>query len=237
MVEHQSLVSRLAPAARGETAIPPMPTGLSLEAAYSIQRQLVETVDKGTVAGLKAGLTAKQAQAVFGATHPLIGSLYSWGRLESGCCLNVVPGLCLECEIGIVVDTQGNPKSAGPVVEVPRLDWSKAGDATAENLTAFNIGASRYIVGEFRPMRSDYSDLFVTLRRNGETVCEAPLSDALGGPHLGLQWMLSEARLRGLDIADNMLLITGACGGIQPAKAGSYRADYGDLGTIRFRVL
>ena len=37
-------------------------------------------------------------------------------------------------------------------------------------------------------------------------------------------------------IADGMLLITGACGGIHPAEPGRYIADYGDLGRIEFVV-
>ena len=48
--------------------------------------------------------------------------------------------------------------------------------------------------------------------------------------------MLNEASARGLALADDMLLITGACGGIHPAEPGSYVADYGSLGKIEFTV-
>ena len=37
-------------------------------------------------------------------------------------------------------------------------------------------------------------------------------------------------------VADGMLLITGACGGIHPALPGRYVADYGDMGRIEFTV-
>ena len=57
-----------------------------------------------------------------------------------------------------------------------------------------------------------------------------------GRPHDALAWMLDEASLRGLEIHDDMLLITGACGGIHPALPGAYRADYGELGSIEFTV-
>ncbi len=213
-----------------------MPENLSLDEAYDLQKQVVEALADGPVAGLKAGTTAKAAQELFGLTHPLIGSLYTWGRLESGATIKSQPGVSLECEIGLIVDAEGNPKSAGPVIEIPCLSWSDSSDAKGTNLAAINIGADRYIVGEFGELREDYPDLTVNLTRDGEEVCSASLADALGGPRPALQWMIEEARKRGLVIKDDMLLITGACGGIHPAKPGKHVADYGVLGSIEFEV-
>ncbi|MDE0192248.1 MAG: 4-oxalocrotonate decarboxylase, partial [Gammaproteobacteria bacterium] len=104
------------------------------------------------------------------------------------------------------------------------------------NLVACNIASDRYIVGEQQPLRDSYGDIQITLTRDGEEVCSAPASDALGGPQAALAWMLNEARDRGLEVEDGMLLITGACGGIHPAQPGSYVADYGDFGRIEFTV-
>lgn len=230
------LVLAIAQAIRNRSAFPKMPTELTLDEAYQLQRQLVESVSDGPVAGLKAGMTAPAGQKSFGLTHPLIGSLYSWGRLSPGTHLRFEEGVNLECEIGLVIDSEGNPQSAGPVIEVPRMEWSDPDDAKGANLTACNIASDRYIVGEQRPMREDYSQLTVRLTRDDEEVLNAPLSDALGGPHNALAWMLNEAKRRGLEIVDGMLLITGACGGIHPAKSGAYVADYGELGSISFSV-
>lgn len=214
-----------------------MPKGLTLDEAYATQKQLVDHISDGPTAGLKAGMTAPGPQKLFGLTHPLIGSLYAWGRLESGVEFPSKQGVSLECEIGLIVDERGNPTSAGPVIEIPFLAWGNPDDAKGANLAAINVGADRYIVGDFGPVREDYESLSVKLTRNEETVCQASLADALGGPHRALEWMLEEARHRHRSIRDGMLLITGACGGIHPAEPGLYVADYGPLGSIEFSVV
>ena len=232
----EELIEAMAKAVLAREALPRMPDDLDLEQAYAIQKPLVGAVAGGAIAGLKAGMTAAAGQKQFGLTHPLIGSLYESGRLPSGTDLAAATGVSLECEIGITIDGAGNTKSAGPVIEVPRMAWGDPADATGVNLTACNIAADRFIVGPQKPFRSDYADIHITLTRDGETVCQAPATDALGGPHDALAWMLDEASLRGLEIRDDMLLITGACGGIHPALPGAYRADYGGLGSIEFTV-
>ena len=230
------LVHSMAAAIRAGESLPKMPADLDLDAAYAIQKEVVAAVSGGAVAGLKAGMTAPAGQQQFGLTHPLIGSLYGAGRLEPGATFESAPGVSLECEIGIVVDANGAPKTAGPVIEVPRMAFADAGDRNGANLTACNIAADRYIVGEQQPLRDSYGDVQIRLTRDGEEVCSAPASDALGGPQAALAWMLDEARKRGLEVEADMLLITGACGGIHPAQPGRYVADYGDLGRIEFTV-
>jgi len=136
----------------------------------------------------------------------------------------------------LVVDEDGAPKTAGPVIEVPRMAFADEEDRNGANLVACNIASDRYIVGEQRPLRDSYGDVQITWTRDGEEVCSAPASDALGGPQAALAWMLNEARERGLGVEDGMLLITGACGGIHPAVPGHYVADYGDFGRIEFTV-
>ena len=231
-----SLAKDLSRAIAERNAMPRFPADLSLEDAYELQKEVVRGVARGPIAGLKAGATAKGAQDLFGITHPLIGCLYSWGKLESGVTIAATTGLKLECEMGLIVDEQGVPTSAGPVIEVPRMQWADPTDAKGTNLTACNIAAESYIVGNFGPLRDDYDELSVTLTRDGEMVCEAPLTDALGGPRPAVDWMNSEAAKRGIGSETGMLYITGACGGIQDAAAGSYLADYGPLGTIEFTI-
>ena len=232
----EDLVANMAASIRAGEPLPKMPAGLSLDDAYAMQKQVVELVSEGALAGLKAGMTAAAGQQAFGLTHPLIGSLYERGRCAPGVSFESAPGVSLECEIGIVVDADGAPQTAGPVIEVPRMAFADEEDRNGANLTACNIAADRYIVGEQLPLRDSYGDVRITLTRDGEPVCSAPASDALGGPQAALAWMLNEARLRGLPIADGMLLITGACGGIHPAQPGHYVADYGDMGSIEFTV-
>ncbi len=232
----EGLASDMAAAIRNGGTLPRMPANLGIDEAYALQKAVVAAVSGGSVAGLKAGLTAAAAQAQFGVTHPLIGSLYERGRLAPGVSLDSAPGVMLECEIGVVIDERGVPQSAGPVIELPRMAFVDADDVNGANLLACNIAADRYIVGAQLPMLASHAEIEVRLTRDGQTVAAAPAADALGGPVPAVEWMLREARLRGLRIADGMLLITGAIGGIHPAAPGSYRADYGALGSIAFRV-
>ena len=232
----EDTATAIASAIRAGQTLPKMPAHLGLAEAYAMQQQVVAAVSGGAVSGLKAGMTAPAGQRAFGLTHPVIGSLYEHGRCAPGVSFASSPGVSLECEIGVVVDADGTPQTAGPVVEVPRMAFADDADRNGANLVACNIAADRYIVGEQRPLRDSYGDVHIRLTRDGEEVCSAPASDALGGPQAALAWMLNEARARGLALRDGMLLITGACGGIHPAAPGSYLADYGDLGRIAFTV-
>ena len=232
----EDLASVMAAAIRDGGTLPKMPAELGIDEAYALQKAVVAAVSGGSVAGLKAGLTAPAAQTQFGVTHPLIGSLYRQGRMAPGISFASAPGVMLECEIGILIDERGAPKSAGPVIEVPRMAFADPSDASGVNLLACNIAADRYIVGPQGPMLDSYADIEVQLTRDGQQVSTAPATEALGGPGPALEWMLREARQRGLPIAEGMLLITGAIGGIHPAKPGHYRADYGILGSIEFTV-
>lgn len=230
------LAEAMAASIRAGAPLPKLPPALGLDAAYALQRAVVAAVAGDAVAGLKAGMTAAAGQKQFGLTHPLIGCLYAAGRLQPGAAFDSAPGVSLECEIGVVVDGYGAPKTAGPVIEVPRMAFADAEDRTGANLVACNIAADRFIVGRQHPWRDSYGDVGITLRRDGETVVSASASDALGGPHAALAWMLDEARARGIAVEDDMLLITGACGGIHAAAPGGYVADYGGLGRIDFTV-
>ena len=226
----------MAAAIRAGKPLPKMPGGLDLERAYEIQKEVVAAVSGGAVAGLKAGMTAAAGQRQFGLDRPLVGSLYASGRLAPGVSFASAPGVLLECEIGVVIDGHGAPQSAGPVIEVPRMAFADDEDRTGVNLAACSIAADRFIAGEQQPLRDTYDDIRIRLTRNGQEVSAAPATDALGGPYEALAWMLREAKARGIGIADGMLLITGACGGLHPALPGEYLADYGALGSIAFSV-
>ena len=232
----EGLAGDMSAAIRNGGTLPKMPAHLGIDEAYALQKTVVAAVSGGSVAGLKAGLTAAAAQAQFGVSHPLIGSLYEQGRMAPGVSFASAPGVMLECEIGVVIDERGVPQSAGPVIEVPRMAFADSEDANGVNLLACNIAADRYIVGAQLPMLASYEEIEARLIRDGQTVSAAPATEALGGPGPAVEWILREARSRGLPVAEGMLLITGAIGGIHPANPGSYRADYGVLGSIEFTV-
>ena len=231
-----SLVENMAAATRSGGTLPKMPAGLTLDEAYEIQKALVAAIAGDAVAGRKAGMTALASRKQFGIDHPLLGTLFAAGRMAPGISFPSAPGVMLECEIGVVIGRDGTPKTAGPVIEVPRMAFADGEELTGINLVACSISADRYIAGTQSPLLESYEGIQVTLIRNGELLSSAPATEALGGPVAALEWMLRECRERGFPFAENMLFITGACGGIRPALPGSYRADYGTLGSIEFTV-
>ena len=231
-----SLVNDMAAATLNRTTLPKMPAGLTLDEAYEIQKALVAAVGGDAVAGRKAGMTAAASREQFGIDRPLLGSLFAAGRMPSGVSFPAAPGVMLECEIGVMIDADGAPMTAGPVIEVPRMAFADGEHLSAVNFVACSISADRYIAGEQHALLDTYDDVQVTLTRDGETLSAAPATEALGGPVAAVEWMLAESRSRGFPIAGGMLFITGACGGIHPALPGNYRADYGLLGSIGFSV-
>lgn len=232
------LVQDIADAIRAGNPIPKMPANLSLDDAYSIQRGAVALLaGPDALSGIKAGVTSAPAQQQFGIEAPLLASLFTKGENHSGCILATRPGVLIECELGIIINAAGEATAAVPVIEIPYMAFADAGDRTGINLAASNVASDRYILGEKREFLSSYEDFTVALTCDGKELSNASLTEAQGGPHLALDWMLDEAKKRGIKIADDMLLMTGACGGIHPGPPGSYRVDYGDLGVIEFELV
>lgn len=217
--------------------IDPISTTISIEQAYKILSHFVTLYVNDDVKGLKAGLTTQQSQRSFGIDHPIVGYLYSYGKHASGTTIASDPQSYLECELGFVIDEQGRPVSAVPVIEVPRWPFNELNGVAAAQLLATNIAADRFIVGQPQEVRSDYESLSVSLTRDAELILNAKLTDALGGPSQSLDWMLREAAYRKLRIEKGMLCITGACGGLHVAQPGDYVADYGVLGRVTFTIV
>lgn len=232
----QQLIKDIAATIKAGTALPKMPSNLGIEQAYALQKAVVQEVCRGALAGIKAGMTAPAMQNQFGLSSAIVACLYESGRLARGATIESAPGILIECELGLVVDAAGTPKSCGPVIELPRLNFAHSEDQTGANLIACNIAADRFIVGEQLPMRNSYEAIQVRLQCDGEVLSSAPATDAMGGPYEALAWMLDESRKWGLPLEDDMLCITGACGGAHPAKPGHYLVDYGELGSIEFRI-
>ena len=234
--DRRELISDMAAAIRDGGTLPKMPPELGFDEAYRVQQAVVAAVAGDRIAGRKAGMTSAAMRQQFGVDRPLLATLYEAGRLAPGAAFPSLPGVMLECEIGLVVDAGGAPQSVGPVIEVPRMAFADSDDLTAPNMIACSIAADRFIAGRQLPLLDRYDQVQVVLGRNGETLSSAPATEALDGPLAALEWMLEESRLRGFPVADGMLFITGACGGLHPAKPGRYAADYGPLGSIEFTV-
>ncbi len=231
------LTDSIAQAIEQQKAIPPMPAGLTMERAYKLQQQVTSQLSNQTgIAGIKAGLTAGPVQQYFSIDDAVIGSLYEKGRLSPGCQIESIPGLMLECEIGVIIGSDQKPISLVPVIEIVFLKYTEPSDLNAANIVAVNVGADRFICGKPLPWDQNCRPTDLLLTRDGETVNQASTADSLGGPATGSAWMIQEAHNRQFDVKEGMLFILGTCGPAIPADKGEYLASYGALGNIAFSV-
>ena len=233
---HEALAQALAAAQANHAPLPEIEAALTLDEAYAVQHQLVALRSPGATGGIKIGVTTRAAQTHFGLDHALLGGLYADGRLASGTDLPYLEGRSLESEFAVIVDAGGEPKAIAPAIEIVYVKFARQTDMTAANLTAGNLGADLFLVGEFLPWDSPHENASVTLRRDGEMINEASMNDALGGPTSAINWLAEEARQRGYTLEDDTLVMMGACGAVVPASKGSYEADYGAMGRVAFTI-
>jgi 2-keto-4-pentenoate hydratase len=116
------------------------------------------------------------------------------------------------------------------------LNFARATDMNATNLLAANLGAEFVVLGEFQPWKEELDALAISLLHNGAFVNSAGVQDALGGPSSSAGLICSEARVRGYDLAPDLILMTGACGQVVPAEKGKYEAAFGSLGSVHLKV-
>lgn len=232
-----ALTEQIAAAIRSHQPLPAFPGDLSLADGYDMQLEVANLVAHDGFAGIKAGITSKQLQAVFGIDHPLLGRLYRHGHLKSGAIVPFIEKQLIECEIGIIVNRHGHPLAACAALEFAFAAFSSPADATAPNLTAANVAADKFLTGEQDPWRKSYEGIIIKFYRNDVLINEAPITESLGGPASATSWIVQEAKRFGYEIPDNTLLMTGACGQVVAALPGTYRADYGDLGEVSFTIL
>lgn len=236
MNTHSDFVGELAAAIADHAPLPAFPKLEGLAEAYQIQHQVTAARTRDQIGGIKAGVTAPMVQKMLGLEHALIASLYADSRLSGHCKFDGIAGRAIECEVAVFVDNQGNPQSIAPAIEVVLVNFSEQSDMNAANLVACNLGADLHIVGEQVPWDPRFNDTTAILRHDGETVNEADMKDAIGGPENAAKWMWQEADDLGFELGGETMFMTGACGNVVPAEPGQYAADFGDLGKVEFEV-
>ncbi len=231
-----AFITRITDAMRIQAPIPPIDRTLSLPEAYALQKEITRRSWPAGTGGIKAGVTAQTARQFFGIDQALIGSLPAAGRLAEGCRMPFIHGRMLECELAVTVDADGQPRVVAPAIEIVRVQFSRPEDMTAANLVLTNLGADAYIVGQFQPWSPPYAEVTAELRRDGDLINRAPTTDSLGGPEHSVPWIWQEAVARDYPVGSETLLMTGACGKVLPADAGTYTADFGPFGELGFEI-
>lgn len=231
-------ITDLVSSIRSHSALPTFPSGVALEDAYATQPTV--SFHMGQIAGYKAGVTNVITQKKLGLEQPLLGHLYSAGKQPAGAILSYRPHSAIECEIGIIVDAEGRPRSILPVLEFVHVQFSSLHEISAANLVLCNLGADQFMLGQPQSWHTGLEALMgeasIRLTRDQQLVQEVSAFSSLGGPEPAREWMVSEVQRHQWPLTDGTLLITGTCGDAIPFQPGSYMADYGPLGRLEFTI-
>ena len=112
------------------------------------------------------------------------------------------------------------------------------GPVTARDAVAANIGSARYIVGAAVAPRmiENLDALSVSMSRDGQTFHSAKGADVKGGQAETLMTLMNQIIDQGHVIHRGDIIICGALGGAKPGEKGRYRADFGALGVVEFKL-
>jgi 2-oxo-3-hexenedioate decarboxylase len=229
-----------------------------VDQAYLAQHRLVRAAIAAgdEITGYKGAFTSNAAQSANGVDSAQHGVLFKSGRLDAGATPTVVSvannrpllveteiGYILAVDIGTKVLTPRQAMSAveflAPVIELPvNIGAVSDGKATAADLIAGNVGSSRYIVGTPVVPKSigDTDKVAVTLTLDGQELHRSTGAEVKDGQAQNLMILLNQILDQGQVLHKGDLIICGALGGAKPGQKGAYRADYGPLGKIEFKL-
>jgi len=233
-------IEDLADAIKTKSIWPEFPSDVTLTQAYSLIPQLTSLISGESSAGIKAGVTNADLQALFGLEEPLLGLLYQQSEIENAATLPYTASRRIECELAMRLNSDGSPISLGPAVEFVRLDFCRPEDLTPGNVTLANLGADQFILGEMSAWDSfDFialADIDIELMRDGEVILTTSPLDSFGGPKQALEWCVNKASNLGFTIPQGGVLLAGTNGAAMEADPGDYEVSYGPLGTIEFTI-
>lgn len=233
-------IAHLAEAISTQSIWPEFPSDVTVAEAYSLVPQLTTLISGEKSAGIKAGVTNADLQALFGLEEPLLGLLYQQSEIENTATLSHTASRRIECELAIQLNSDGSPISIGPAVEFVRLDFARPEDLTPGNVTLCNLGADQFILGEMRAWdRFDFTalaDIDIVLMRDGGVILTTSPLDSFGGPKPALDWCVSKANSLGFTIPQGGVMLAGTNGAAMEADSGHYNVSFGPLGTIEFTI-
>ena len=234
-------IEDLADAIRTKSTWPEFPSGITVTEAYSFIPQLTSLISSETSAGIKAGVTNADLQALFGLEEPLLGLLYQQSETENAETLSYTANRRIECELAMRLNSDGSPISIGPAVEFVRVDFCRPEDLTPGNVTLANLGADQFILGEMSAWNTfDFTALAgidIELMRDGEVILTTSPLDSFGGPKPALDWCVNKANSLGFTIPHGAVLLAGTNGTAMEADPGRYEVSYGPMGTIEFTIV
>lgn len=223
-----------------------------LETAYKVAEvNCRRSIAAGArVVGMKVGLTSRAVQQQLGVNQPDFGVL-----MDDMCVLNggEVPANRLiqpkvEAEVAFVLDRDlsGEKPSWGqflasvayalPAIEVVDsaiADWK----ITLADTVADNASCGVFVLGDqpFSIDRIAFHELGMQLSKNGAVLSIGAGAACLGHPLRAAYWLACTMAMRGEQLKEGAIVLSGALGPMVPINPGdTVRADLGALGSVGF---
>jgi 2-keto-4-pentenoate hydratase len=224
---------------------------LSEEDAYAIQAELLrrKLAAGGVVAGYKAGATNPGAQAAFGLSQAVYGTLLRHTAVVAGGAIErsqlIHPRL--ECEVAFrmagdlagpgvtpaaALAATAGAMAAFEIVDARTVSWG----AKMPEMIADNVFAARYLLSETLVPAGglDLPALSVTLHKNGAQMAQASGANVLGSPANALAWLANRMAEHGRSLRAGDVVLAGSLTPLVPAEAGdTFEASFDRLGALR----
>lgn len=227
------LARRLAEAIRTRTALDPADSGLTPEAAYAVQDELITELG-GKVEAAKLGLTSRAKQQQMGVDEPLYGWFLAGSRVEPGTPLAtdelIQPraepeiafrtGADLEGASVSTVDVLAATETVMPAIDV--LDSRYSGyKFTLPDVIADNASGARYAVGDPVPLDGiDLRTVGCVFTHNGRLAATAAGAAIMDHPATAVAWFVRKLAERGRGLPAGSLVLAGALTAAIPIAAG-----------------
>jgi 2-keto-4-pentenoate hydratase len=226
------LVERIVNAVRTRTPLDPARSGLTPEAAYEVQDQVIAALG-GEVEAVKIGLTSKAKQQQMNVNEPSYGWLLRGSRLQPGEPLVVseliqprvepeIAFLTSKALSGPVTVAQVLAATAAVMPAIDVLDSRYSGyQFTLPDVIADNASAARYKVGD--PVSVSGIDLRTVgcvFQKNGVVVATAAGAAVLDHPAASVAWLVGKLAERGQELAAGSLVLAGALTAAFPIAPG-----------------
>ena len=228
----------------------------SIEAAYSVQREIVSLAALPRV-GWKVGATSAAVQRLFGTEEPATAPMFSEHCFDSRAEVAMFEGqnTSIESEFAFRFARDLPPRktsydrdevlsavaSVFPAIEVVGCRFEGGFDNLgAVRLVADMVANTEWVKGR---EHADWCGMDlkvhpVRLYRDGEPVAEGVGANALGDPLTVLEWTANHLSALGDGIKEGEVVSTGTCTGVTPvAPDETFVADFEELGRIEVRFV
>jgi len=223
------------------------PPDFSPDDAYEFQESFITSFEDPLV-GYKLALIWGKG---FHATEPIYGRLFSsmLRKNRSSIYLSDFVKPMLELEIAYffdedvgypvtLADLQASVGKVAPAVELPDVLFKDLADLDWKDLIALDVAPRRVIIGRaIDPDEVDVNTVAVAAVHKGQIAAKGAATNNMWADQWdALLFLVEQLHSRGYQIKAGEFVITGAMNSLTFIERGKYRVDYGDFGTIEFKV-